>query len=41
MVSSVESFSDKWVASDGNSFYYDINSTEDSVIDKTDSNEKI
>jgi hypothetical protein len=22
---SVESFSDKWVASDGNSFYYDIN----------------
>jgi hypothetical protein len=25
---SVESFSDKWVASDGDSFYYDINNTE-------------
>jgi hypothetical protein len=28
---SVESFSDKWVASDGNSFYYDINSTEPKI----------
>jgi serine/threonine protein kinase len=25
---SVESFSDKWVSSDGNSFYYDINKIE-------------
>lgn len=33
---SVESFSDKWVADDGNSFYYNIKNTQDATQDPDD-----